>query len=192
MKQPIEKRTVDPGATDTTPRIYVASLADYNAGRLVGRWVDANQSVECIREQISEMLRESAEPIAEEWAIHDYEHFGELRLSEFEDLERVSELARLMDEYGPVFAGLANHFGGTSNIAEARRLMEEGYRGAFDSVADYAEESVTDCYADVLNKLPGFIRYHIDFEGIAEDFEMGGDIFTISCGGKIHVFDGHI
>lgn len=192
MKQPIEKRTVDPGATDTTPRIYVASLADYNAGHLLGRWVDANQSVERIREQISEVLRESAEPIAEEWAIHDYDNFGELRLSEFEDLECVAEVARLVDEHGPVFAALANHFGGMSNIADARRCMEEGYRGAFDSVAEYAEEFLTDCYADLLNKLPGFIRYRIDFQGIADDFEMGGDIFTFSCGGKVHVFDGHI
>lgn len=192
MKQPYEKRTMDPRATDTTPRIYVASLADYNAGRLLGRWIDANQPVECIREQISEMLRESAEPKAEEWAIHDYDNFGELRLSEFEDLERVAEAARLMEEHGPVFAGLANHFGGASNIAEARHWMEEGYRGAFDSVAEYAEEFLTDCYADVLNKLPGFIRYHIDFQGIGNDFEIGGDIFTISFGGKVHVFDGLI
>ena len=28
------------------PRIYVASLSDYNAGRLHGVWLDANQDVE--------------------------------------------------------------------------------------------------------------------------------------------------
>lgn len=55
--------------TAETPRVYVASLADCNAGRLHGRWIDADQSADAIREQIAEMLAESKEPIAEEWAI---------------------------------------------------------------------------------------------------------------------------
>ena len=33
---------------DGSPRIYVACLAAYNAGRLHGRWIDANQSAEDI------------------------------------------------------------------------------------------------------------------------------------------------
>ncbi len=177
---------------NATPRIYVASLADYNAGRLHGRWIEANQPIECIREQVTAMLRESRELVAEEWAIHDYENFAGLRLSEFEDLQCVAEVARLMGEHGPVFAGLVSHIGGASDFEEARRWMEEGYRGAFDSLAEYAEETVTDCFADHLNQLPDFIRYHIDFQGIGEDFEMSGDIFTISCGGRLHVFDSSI
>ena len=32
--------------TDLTPRIYVACLASYNAGKLVGQWVDADQDPE--------------------------------------------------------------------------------------------------------------------------------------------------
>ena len=42
--------------TETTPRIYVASLADYNSGRLLGRWIDADQPVEDIHREIAEML----------------------------------------------------------------------------------------------------------------------------------------
>ena len=74
---------------ENTPRIYVASLADYNAGRLHGRWIDADQSPDAIREQIGQMLAGSKEPIAEDWAIHDYESFGDLRLSEFEDVDQI-------------------------------------------------------------------------------------------------------
>jgi len=47
-----------------TPRIYVASLADYNAGRLHGCWIDADQSADAIRDEIAQMLAESKEPIA--------------------------------------------------------------------------------------------------------------------------------
>jgi hypothetical protein len=51
---------------------------------------------------------------------------------------------------------------------------------------------VEDGYGDVLKKLPDFIRYHIDFQGIANDIELSGDVFTFECEGKVHVFDAHI
>jgi len=174
---------------DGTPRIYVASLADYNAGTLHGQWIDADQPAAVIHEQIAAMLAQSREPIAEDWAIHDYENFGGLRLSEFENLEHVAEVAAGIVDRGPLFAEVVSHFGGTSNIEEACRYMEEGYRGAFDSLADYAQELLEDCYGDVLKGLPDFIRYHIDFEGIGRDMELGGEVFTIESQGKLHIFD---
>lgn len=176
----------------TTPRIYVASLADYNAGRLLGRWIDADQPAEGIHQAIAAMLKESKEPIAEEWAIHDYENFGSLTLSEFADIQSVAEAARLIVEHGEVFAELVGHLGGLSSLEEARQYMEEGYRGAFDRVEDFAQEFVEDCYGDVIGKLPDFLRYHIDYEGIAHDMEYGGDIFTLSSDGKVHIFDAQI
>ena len=41
---------------DTTPRIYVASLSDYNAGRLHGVWINAANGAEEINEKVVEML----------------------------------------------------------------------------------------------------------------------------------------
>ena len=175
-----------------TPRIYVASLADYNAGRLHGCWIDANQSAECIRDEITQMLAESKEPIAEEWAIHDYEYFGELSLSEYASIDNVAEIAFQISEHGAVFASLVAHLGGTSAVEEATRYMEEGYRGEFRSLTDYAEELIEECYSDALNSLPEFIRYHIDYGGIARDMELSGDVFTLECDHKVHVFDAHV
>lgn len=174
------------------PRIYVASLADYNAGRLHGWWVSALQPVEDIRRDINAMLAQSEEPIAEEWAIHDYEGFEGLNLSEYENLEHVAEAARMLVDHGPVIAGLLNHLGGLEYLDDARRYMEDGYRGAFDSLTDYVSEFVEDCFGDVLKSLPGFLRYRIDYEGIAHDMELSGDVFTIECGREVHVFDAHI
>jgi len=171
------------------PRIYVASLADYNAGELHGCWIDADQDADDIHVQIAAMLAKSSEPVAEEWAIHDYMNFGCLRLHEYADIAQVAEAAHLIVEHGPVFAELLTHFGGLSGTEEATRYMEDGYRGAFDRIEDYVEESLNDCYGDVIGNLPGFIRYHIDYEGIARDMEYGGDIFIVECEGKVHVFD---
>jgi antirestriction protein len=178
--------------TDTqqiVPRIYVASLSDYNAGKLHGRWIVATQSAEAIHAEVAAMLRESREPIAEEWAIHDYEGFHGLSLREFESLEYVAEAATLIKEHGPVFASLLDR---SADIAEAKRYMEEGYRGAFEKLEHYVQELVEDCYADLLKPLPDFILYNIDYAGIAHDFECGGDIFTIVCNHEVHVFDAHI
>ncbi len=186
-----ESTAVDTERQDT-PRIYVTSLADYNAGRLHGRWIAAAQPAEDIHAAIQEMLSESPESVAEEWAIHDYEHFGDLRLSEFADIENVAATARGIVEHGAVFAGLVGHFGGTQYVEEASRYMTDAYRGAFDRLSDYAQELIEDCYSKELAKLPGFIRYHIDFKGIADDMQLSGDIFTVECDGQIHVFDSHI
>ena len=43
-------------STKDTPRIYVACLAAYNAGRLHGEWIDADQDADVIHEEIQEML----------------------------------------------------------------------------------------------------------------------------------------
>lgn len=175
-----------------TPRIYVASLSDYNAGRLHGRWIDADQPAEIIREEILKMLAESKESIAEEWAIHDYSGFGDMRLSEYDDIDRIAEIAFLIKQHGKLFASLASYFGGTSGIDDARRYMEEGYRGEYDCLVDYVQELIEDCYSDVIKDLPDFIRYHIDYDGIAHDMELSGDVIAFELDGRVHIFDAHI
>ena len=76
------------------PRIYVACLASYNAGTLHGEWIEASQSADEIHKEIQSMLRRSREPIAEEWAIHDYEYFGGYELSEWESIDASPALAK--------------------------------------------------------------------------------------------------
>lgn len=174
-----------------TPRIYVASLADYTAGRLHGRWIDAAQPIEGIRSEVSEMLAESKEPIAEEWAIHDYEGFDGLSLSEYEDLALVAEVARLTQEHGPVFPPLVSYLGGVEHVEIAKEYMASCYHGIYESLADYAEAFVEDCYSEFINGLPDFIRYHIDYQGMGDDMETGGNIFTLEVDGKLHIFDAY-
>src|SRR5690348_8373610 len=90
------------------PRIYVASLSDYNNGVLHGKWIDAAQEAEEIQTEISRMLaasptmRELGDP-AEESAIHDHEDFAGFEPGEYEDLETVSRVARGLAEHGEAF-----------------------------------------------------------------------------------------
>lgn len=121
-----------------SPRIYVASLSDYNAGRLHGTWLDAAQEPEALLAGIGEMLAASPEPGAEEWAIHDYEAFAGVRLDEYESIEQVSEIALGIAEHGAAFGAWAEHLG--RSCWDDLGRFEDCYRGRWDSVTDYAED----------------------------------------------------
>jgi hypothetical protein len=59
-------------------------LSDYNAGILHGVWIDAVEDADELQEPIDRMLAASPTTrrygdVAEEWAIHDFEGFGNLR-----------------------------------------------------------------------------------------------------------------
>jgi antirestriction protein len=122
----------------TSPRIYAACLAAYNAGRLHGRWIDADQPAQDIHDEVDAMLAASPEPGAEEWAIHDYEGFGELRLSEWESFERVSAIAAGISAHGDAFTAWLAY--DSSRDATDLQAFEDAYRGEWDSLRDYADD----------------------------------------------------
>ncbi|MGX1018159.1 antirestriction protein [Pseudomonas sp. Y3 TE3536] len=168
----------------TTPRIYVADLAAYNSGYLHGVWIDASEEVEDIQEQINAMLAASPVPDAEEYAIHDYEGFGGYQLGEYEGIEAAHDIACFIEEF-PAFGGaLLGHF---SSIEEARRAAEEDYCGSYESLADYAQQLTEEA-----TQIPESLAYYINYEAMARDMELGGDVFTLETGYReIHVFWNH-
>ncbi|MDT0499178.1 antirestriction protein ArdA [Algiphilus sp. W345] len=163
-------------------RIYVACLAAYNNGILHGAWIDAYQDADAIRDAIAGMLKASPEPDAEEWAIHDYGGFEGLRLSEYEGIDEVADKAAFVAEHGSLGAEMVSYYGG--DLEEAREALEERYCGEYRSAADYAED-LTEQTGDV----PEHLSYYIDYERMARDMELSGDIFTIETGfEEVHVF----
>lgn len=163
------------------PRIYVADLAAYNNGKLHGVWIDAALELEDIQEAVAKMLKASPEGFAEEYAIHDYEGFGSYRVSEYEGLESVHEVACFIEEHEELGAELLAHF---SSIDEARTAIDENYAGCYESVADFAEELTEDSV-----QIPESLARYIDYNAMAYDMEVGGDIFTIELGHReVHIF----
>ena len=166
--------------TTDTPRIYVACLASYNAGILHGEWIDATDA-DTIREEIQEMLTRSSCPGAEEWAIHDYEGFGSIRLSEFEDIDRVAELGALIDEHGEAFAAYADHVGVDYATEES---FQDAYCGEWDSEKAYGESLFDDLYA---HDVPEHIAPYIDYEAFARDLFIN-DYFSVQSESGVYVF----
>lgn len=162
-----------------TPRIYVRCLASYNAGRLYGRWIDATDA-DCIKQEIQEMLESSPEQ-GEEWALHDYENFGSISVSEFEDIERVAELGRLVAEHGRAFAAYADHIGSDHATAEG---FQDAFCGEWESERAYAEDLFDDLYG---HEVPEYIDNYIDYEAFAHDLFLS-DSFSVECPGGVYVF----
>ena len=69
-----------------TSQICVACLASYNNGILYGKWIDATQDESDIVAEIQGILANSPIEGAEEWAVHDYEGFGALKIEEYSEL----------------------------------------------------------------------------------------------------------
>ncbi len=176
------------------PRIYVASLSDYNAGRLHGSWIDASLDAEEVQAAIDRILITSPEPHAEEWAIHDYEGFGTARLGEYESLDTIVRLAQGIDQHGPAFAAWAATVG-VHDVA-ALAGFEDAFLGLWDSLKDYAEELLNDLglNSELDEAIPELLRGYIsiDVEGFARDMELGGMITVIEDpeGPGVWIFDG--
>lgn len=170
---------------ETNPRIYVACLAAYNSGRLHGAWIDATRGEDHIWNEVKGMLARSPIAGAEEWAIHDYEGFGSLKLSEWEGFEQVSEKASFVSENGELGRVLLAHFGG--DVSEAKEAIEDRYHGCFSSLADHMQ-----ALTEETTEIPQSLRYYIDYEAMARDAEMSGDVFTVQLShDEVHVFSGH-
>tara|TARA_R110000851_G_scaffold58590_2_gene135937 strand:- start:355 stop:921 length:567 start_codon:yes stop_codon:yes gene_type:complete len=164
-----------------TPRIYVACLAAYNNGRLHGAWIDATEPDE-VMERVRAMLAASPEPDAEEWAIHDYEGFEGARLSEYASFETVCALAAFIGEHGALGAKLYREFG--DDLAQAEAAFED-YAGEYRSAADFAEEVTRDSGTEI----PAALDYYIDWQALARDMAMNGEIMVFQTGfDEVHIF----
>lgn len=173
----------------TAPRIYVACLAAYNNGRLHGAWIDANQSADDIAAEVRTMLAASPELGAEEWGIHDYEGFGELRLSEWESFERVSAIAAGIAEHGAAFAAWLSY--DESQDATDVQAFEDAYRGEWESLRDYAEDFADDIGLYAAAEQAGSPYVTVNIDALTRDLDI--ELHAASSDhGTVYVFDPNV
>jgi antirestriction protein len=165
-------------------RIYVADLAAYNNGFLHGVWIDATSEVSDMQDEINKLLAASPVPGAEEYAIHDYEGFDGYSLGEYAGLQSAHEIAEFIAAFPDFGGALLNHCG---DLAEARRAAEDNYCGCYSSLADYAQELTEEC-----TEIPANLVHYIDYEAMARDMALNGDVFTVETGYRqVHIFWNH-
>lgn len=161
-------------------RIYVACLSAYVSGRLHGVWIDVLEGEEHIESEIKKMLSESPESDAEEWGIHGYEGFGELKLHENEDLSNLVAYAEFINEHGEDLGSAVLDYAG--RLDEAIDMMENRYHGQHRSEAAFVEELARD-----ISYIPDHLEYYIDYERMARDWFIN-DYLSIEVDGDVHVF----
>lgn len=170
------------------PRIWVGSLADYNARRLHGEWLDAAVSDDELQAGVQNILASSHEPGAEEYGIFDYDEFGAFRVGEYEQLDVVARVARGIAEHGPAFATYAQlHDADPAMLAS----FEDSYVGEYESAADWAREVLGGLEAELDLTCPEYLRGYVsvDYAGFARDAALSGRMhFEEGPTGRIYVF----
>ena len=165
--------------TKITPRIYVACLASYNAGKLHGAWIDATQEPEDIQADVDAMLAGSSEPYAEEWAIHDHEGLGDI--GEFESFDRVSAIGQAVDDAGCDAPALLAFLALDYRIDPED--FEDCYAGEWDSMEDFAYD-----FHEDTGDLDHPLACYIDWKAVARDMEIN-DVWTADApSGGVFVF----
>ena len=160
-------------------QIYVTSLADYNAGRQVGDWVDVG-TVSEMEADIEKILKSSKEPNAEEWAIHDYSDFP--NMGEHASLEEIEEVGELVDEHGDVFLAAISY--SPEDLDYAKKLVEDGYMGQGNDIEDFAYEYLKD--TGQLEEMGEFGARYFDYSAFGRDLAI--DMTVIDYGGTTYVF----
>lgn len=103
-------------------------------------------------------------------------------MSEWEGFAKVAELAAFIEEHGALGGAVLSHYSG--DLEEAREALEDRYCGKYRSLADYAQE-LTEETAEI----PESLRHYIDYQAMARDMEMSGDVFTVEdVFEEVHVF----
>lgn len=173
----------------TTPRIYVACLTAYNNGRLHGEWIEADQSADELHDAVQHMLAASPEPGAEEWVIHDYEGFGELRLSEWESFERVAAIAAGIAEHGEAFSAWLSY--DESQDAIDVQAFEDAYRGEWPSLRGYAEDYAESTGMYDAAEKSGSPYVVVDIDMLTRDLDI--ELYKVeSDHNTVYVFDPNI
>ena len=173
------------------PKIYVASLSDYNHGTLHGAWIELDgKDASEVSEEITAMLEASPSAKAhgtkaEEYAIHDHECFGGLSIGEYDPIGELVEKAEVIVEHGEdVGAGFLLHaadFGWELDSFELRS------RGLWGSFTEFAEELFDDVYSDVVKAAEASSYLTVDYEGFARDLEA--DMATVVTREGVWVFE---
>jgi antirestriction protein len=122
-------------------KIYVASLKDYNAGHLVGEWIDLPTDAEEIKEVISKLSYGGQNDIA----IHDYE--APFAIEEYESIYKLNEFAEQLEGIDdPTTQAHGTELIYAADVqAFAYELENKGLiRGSFEFVGDILDDEQVD------------------------------------------------
>jgi len=142
------------GIISDTPKVYIADLAAYNEGKLVGEWIDLSDfsSGSDVMNKINELLEkwsEEQKEKREEYAVHDMENFPKELYDESmgeEDFQKVIDYWEAVSnsDYPKEVIEEYMNLKGEDDFVDAVNSMDKSYHGKYSSKADFAEQLISD------------------------------------------------
>lgn len=97
--------------------------------------------------------------------------------------EEAVALYNLLSTHGELGARLISYC--NNDIEWAQKAIDDHYCGKYSSIADFAQNLTEETHENI----PSSIAYYIDYERMAQDMLLGGDIFVIEIGyDEVHIF----
>jgi len=167
-------------------RAYVADLAAYVAGELIGQWIDLDGlDADQMKAAVQAVIDASPFPGAEEYAIHDWEGVPS-SFGEWPDWDLVAAYVEarqeMDDERREAFRIWHNYAPDFNNEGEA---FQEEYQGAYQDGAEFAIYLADELGLQIEDAWP---YRNIDWEAAWHDLRIGGDYWSESSSHGFHVF----
>ena len=168
-------------------KLYVGTYAKYNDGNLDGAWLDLDdyESKDEFLDACAELHGDEKYP---EFMYQDYEADNDIEKAFYSECSINAdywEYKQLLDDCGldadTVAEFISLHGYG---VLEGIQAAGDRYLGTYDSAADYAEEITREC-----SDIPEYLDFYIDWEKMARDMDLGGDVDFIETEAyKVAVF----
>lgn len=145
--------------------IYVANLAEYNNGKLVGDWISLPLAETELQKRLNDILGND-----EELAIHDYE-CDYMEIGEYDNIFKLNEIAEKIDNMNTWEAtGLKAMLENGSSFDEALENVEAGLFRVWNDC-----ENMSHVAMEIENEC-GFTKeqydMYLDIEALARDIEI--------------------
>jgi len=162
------------------PRVWVGCVACHELGNLVGEWVDAvgcEEFVPCDRDGYGH---------GDRW-VFDTENLPTGECSPDEASRVAGEALACVEATGAPLGAVWAYWEYRGNYPDVLDDFPESWAGEWDYAADYAAESVES--SGDIERVPNYLRRYIDYDALARDMELNGDITChMAPGGGVWVF----
>jgi antirestriction protein len=174
------------------PKICIGNLAAYNNGILIFDWVDANQEPEELNAKAQEIANKYFE--GEEYIIFDYQDFGGVTISEWENLEKVSMIANALVENGEALSFYIEHYVDQRkdfDIDQILRDFADSFVGEYENLNTFYDSCIEENLPSEIEQLKVFgnpLLNYLYFEQMKEYLELCGEYNFYESNGFHFVF----
>lgn len=149
--------------------IYVANVAKYNEGELIGEWIELPTDHDHLEECIQDVLG-----CDEEYAIHDYE--APFDVSEYENVYALNAFVQSLSAYDSSLVEVLYECLGDRE--EMMRVLSSGDYSVYYDVDELSDVAMQMIDEGMYGTVPTSLAPYIDYDKFARNLEAKGWYFS--------------